>query len=395
MLGNKISEILGIAPVVGDSMSDTVKKVKDKVSEESDKIEAEAEETRKNFLAGLKERGAELLGTKVNEEDDFEDEDLNEGADDSIEIEEIIPEDDAKPTPEEIAEFDEAVDQATGIDYDGNINNLEKAENDSQAEESADVPDVSTEEKIEEIKEAQSRFGESILGILSRTKPVIEEEDKMMEELNFYDEIRDMIYDYDRSGIMDVRLEDYLKRTVAKDANFCMTFINEYFAQFIDKNPDLITLFFDNYIEDMIRSNPNWIPRIQDIIEQVADEQMNIRVGWIRALDRNDKVYSTLDEAKSDLSPVLQEFVNEFSTDPESFFDKIWQEVNKDGEEIRRLTEDEVREYIANFRGDRNVLAKLLLIEDKKPEKKEKNSQKTQSKKQPASKGKTSPKKTE
>ena len=91
----------------------------------------------------------------------------------------------------------------------------------------------------------------------------------------------------------------------------------------------------------------------------------------------------------------MQEFVNEFSTDPASFFVKIWQEVSKDGEEIRRLTEDEVREYIANFRGDRDVLAKLLLIEDKKPEKKEKNSQKTQSKKQPASKGKTSPKKTE
>ena len=368
MLGNKISEMLGIAPVVdpesNEAMSNAVQKVKDKVSEEADKVEAEAEENRKDFLAGLKERGAELLGTKADEEEDLEDEDFDDEVGSDIKIEEITPEDDAKPTPEEIAEFDEAVDQATDIDNDDYINNLEKAENDSQAEESADAPDVSTEEKIEEIKEAQSRFGDSVLGILSRTRPVIEEEDKMMEELNFYDEIRDMIYDYDRTGIMDVRLEDYLKRTVAKDANFCMEFINEYFAQFIEKNPDLITLFFDNYIEDMIRNNPNWIPRIQDIIEQVADEQMNIRVGWIRALDRNDKVYSTLDEAKSDLSPVLQEFVNEFSTDPDSFFVKIWQEVSKDGEEIRRLTEDEVREYIANFRGDRNVLAKLLLIED-------------------------------
>lgn len=196
-----------------------------------------------------------------------------------------------------------------------------------------------------------------------------------MENLNFYDNIRDMIYDFDRTGAMDPRLEDYFERTIAKNGDLALAFIKTYFIEFIEKNPEVVNSLLEANLKAIIKHDPDkWIPELDEVIADIANDRMNIRVGFVRNVARNDKVYSTLDEAKADLPRDLDEVVTrlsqEYTLDEDKFFDQIWQEIGPDGEEVRRLTESEVRDYVANFRGDKEALKKLLhLPDDKKPEK--------------------------
>lgn len=185
-----------------------------------------------------------------------------------------------------------------------------------------------------------------------------------MEERNFYDEIGDMAYEYDRTGTMDVRLEDWIQRTAAKDKDLCFQFINNYFLEYIENNGDLIPVFFDNYIEDMLRKNPDWIPKLDKMIVSAANDAMNIKVGFIRRIQPNDAVYNTLSEAKADIPDDLHNLAKELTLSEDTFFDKIWQEVSPDGEEIRRLTRDEVKQYVSDFRGDKDVLIRVLQLND-------------------------------
>lgn len=381
---SKLLEVLGIAPV---EETEEVKAVKAAKKEASKKVETEKED--KTFLETIKDLGKEV--SKISEgkaDEEVAEEELTE---DELIEDEFDAAEDAEPTEEELAEFDAIYDGSVRPDSD-----RDRDYEDIIAEEAErEKIDRVSEEKIEEIKKNQERLGNSILGILRDSRPVIEEEDKMMEERNFYDEIGDMAYEYDRTGLMDVRLEDYIMRTAAKDKDMCLAFIDNYFQEYIEKNGKMVPIFFEHYLEDMLRQNPDWIPKVEEMIVRAAEDSMNIHVGFIRRVQPDDIIYSTLAEAKANIPGDLLNLAKELVLNEDTFFDKIWQEVGKDGEEIRRLTEDEVRDYIKNFRGDKTVLAKLLLIEDKEPEKKEKNAPKTQPKEQTASKGKPSPKKAE
>lgn len=379
---SKVLEILGIAPIVeteevkafNDAKATGAEKVAEKIAEDDSKmvntVEQLEEKERKSFVGGLKNRGAKLREKRakdadradfdaavaemasIDDTDDDEDDSIIESTEDSTE--------DSIDEPTETVSTEDSGDDSEDI----------RAAIRDDIEEAAKMatikpdeePDIVSEDKIEEIKQNIESRADSVIDILKNSRPVISEEETQMEERNFYDEIGDMAYEYDRTGTMDVRLEDYIKRTAAKDKDLCFQFINNYFLEYIENNGDLIPAFFDNYIEDMLRKNPDWIPKLDEKIVNAANDSMNIKVGFVRRIQPNDVVYDTLAEAKEDMPYDLHNLAMELTLAEESFFEKIWQEVSPDGEEIRRLTEPEVKQYIATFRGDKDVLAKLLQV---------------------------------
>lgn len=380
---SKVLEILGIAPIeeteevkaFNDAKATGAEKVAEKIAEDDAKkvntVEQLEEKERKSFVGGLKSRGAKLSEKRakdadradfdaavaemanIDDTDDDEDDSIIESTEDSTEdsIDEPTETVSTKNTGDK--DYEDILEEIRG-----DIEEAAKMATIKPDEE----PDVVSEDKIEEIKQNIESRADSVIDILKNSRPVISEEETQMEERNFYDEIGDMAYEYDRTGTMDVRLEDYIKRTAAKDKDLCFQFINNYFLEYIENNGDLIPVFFDNYIEDMLRKNPDWIPKLDEKIVNAANDSMNIKVGFVRRIQPNDVVYDTLAEAKEDMPYDLHNLAMELTLAEESFFEKIWQEVSPDGEEIRRLTEPEVKQYIATFRGDKGVLAKLLQV---------------------------------
>ena len=380
---SKVLEILGIAPIeeteevkaFNNAKATGAEKVAEKIAEDDakmvDTVEQLAEEERKSFVGGLKNRGAKLrdklsrdadradFDAAVEEMANIDDTDDEDSTEESTEE----PTDDSADEPTETVSTKDSGDK----DYEdileeirGDIKEAAKMATIKPDEE----PDVVSEEKIEEIKQSIESRADSVIDILKNSRPVISEEETQMEERNFYDEIGDMAYEYDRTGTMDVRLEDYIKRTAAKDKDLCFQFINNYFLEYIENNGDLIPVFFDNYIEDMLRKNPDWIPKLDKMIVSAANDAMNIKVGFVRRIQPNDAVYSTLSEAKADIPDDLHNLARELTLSEDTFFDKIWQEVSPDGEEIRRLTRDEVKQYVSDFRGDKDVLIRVLQLND-------------------------------
>ncbi len=381
---SKVLEILGIAPIVETEEVKAVKnakatgaeKVAEKIAEDDAKmantVEQLEEEERKSFVGGLKSRGAELREKRAKEADraDFDAavaemaniDDTDDDEDDSIiESTEDSTEDSIDEPTETVSAEDSGDDsEDIRIAIRDDIEEAAKMATIKPDEE----PDLVSEDKIEEIKQSIESRADSVIDILKNSRPVISEEETQMEERNFYDEIGDMAYEYDRTGVMDVRLEDYIKRTAAKDKDLCFQFINSYFLEYIENNGDLIPVFFDNYIEDMLRKNPDWIPKLDEKIVNAANDSMNIKVGFVRRIQPNDVVYSTLAEAIEDMPYDLHNLAMELTLTEESFFEKIWQEVSPDGEEIRRLTRDEVKQYVSDFRGDKDILIRILQLND-------------------------------
>ncbi len=396
------SEILGIAPITkkDDEAAETIEKVSKKVSEEAEKLEKEAQETKASFIEKMKEKPNEAPQETTSEED-IVDEDIN-------------LDNDPEPTPEEIEEFEKLVNQASSDDKSEEESEEESKDHpsdeqsdDEQSEDESETV-ASAEEKptetIEAIKQRHNAFVSEVLDSLKGIKPPVEEEEEpKMEDLSFYNNIPQYVYNYDNTGIMDIRLENYLKRTIAKDANLAYAFIDEYLLEFINKNPDTGLILVSAYLEDIIRANPDILPEIDAIAARVAEDSMNIKVGFERTVARDGKIYDTLQEGIADMSTELTEALAainvEFQKTYEDYFEKIWIQVDKSGEEVRRLTEEEVRDYIANFRGDKDALRKTLKIEEKAPEKAknpQNNKKQAQPKKEPkAPKGSKESKKAE
>ncbi|MBR5621282.1 hypothetical protein IKW75_02260 [Candidatus Saccharibacteria bacterium] len=367
---SKFLEILGIAPVEETEEMKAVEavkkqakeKVEDKKAAEKekaeekvvDKKEAEEEENRSSFVSNLFALGKEAAKkAKETETDDDEVEEIEED-ESSDEI------DDSEPTEEEIAEFDAAYDHNAKPDQDYEDILDVMAEASKKADIKPGEPDRVSEDRIEEIKQSIENRSRCVLDILRDAKPIISEEEQQMEERRFYDEIGDLAYEYDRTGVMDVRLGDYIKRTAAKDKDLCLSFINDNFLEYIEKNGELIPLFFENYLEDIIRQNPDWISKLDEMIVRVSEDTMNIHAGYIRRVHPDGVVYCTLGEAKANIPEDLHRMAQELTLNEDNFFDLIWEEIPRDGGEPRRMTKEEVEHYVINFRGDKDTLAKLL-----------------------------------
>lgn len=176
-----------------------------------------------------------------------------------------------------------------------------------------------------------------------------------MKPKKVYDNLGDVAFEADRTGQASEELESYIFQTLDTNPALCEKIVAQYFDDYLASRPDLIDTIVACNFEDYLKRNPEDIDKAERVIVRVSNANINVALRFV------DSVSGTRFETKAEATASIQEHVK-YGANPDDIIKKeyFWKD-----DPDRVLTEAEVRDYIANFPGDKKKLKKKLQYEDK------------------------------
>ena len=229
-----------------------------------------------------------------------------------------------KELEEDLAEgVEEVTDQASETDDTNDV--TEDSVVDTVKEEAEEVEETEEAEEAEETEPAPE------------PQEIHEPQPCKMRKREFYDGIGDIAYEFDRTGVLKVDLKSYI-------------------LSVIERREDLQDDIISRYLGDFIGRHEEAIPKLDDLITSAADYYNKVDVRFINP--KNGKSYNNWEDAVDSISEMI-----EYGVKPENVFEKHYFWVDQPDDE---LTEQELQDYVSDFRGDIEVLKKKLFIDNSK-----------------------------
>ena len=287
----------------------------------------------------FKEAGKKFLGITGHEppenpapQDEKTDEEIKEIDEGFKTLEELEAEKEKKleeELEEDLAEgVEEVTDQASETDDTNDV--TEDSVVDTVKEEAEETEETEEAEEAEETEEAPEPQEPQEPQELHEPQPC------KMRKREFYDGIGDIAYEFDRTGVLKVDLKSYI-------------------LSVIERREDLQDDIISRYLGDFIGRHEEAIPKLDDLITSAADYYNKVDVRFTDP--KNGKSYNTWEDAVDSISEMI-----EYGVKPENVFEKHYFWVDQPDDE---LTEQELEDYVSDFRGDIEVLKKKLFIEEK------------------------------
>lgn len=291
----------------------------------------------------IKEAGKKLLGITGHEAPE---DPAPQGEKDDEEIKEIDEIDEGFKTLEELeAEREKALEKELEEDLAEGVEEVQAEENqDSTSEKDAtnDVTEDSVVDTVKEEAEETEEKEETEEAEETEPAPVLQEPQELhepqpykMRKREFYDGIGDLAYEFDRTGVLKVDLKSYLLSVVERREDIQDDIIRRYLGDFLGRHEEAI-------------------PTLDSLITSAADYYVKVDVRFTN--QKNGKSYNTWEDAVDSISEMI-----EYGVKPENVFEKHYFWVDRPDVE---LTDEELEDYVSDFRGDVAVLKKKLFIEE-------------------------------
>ena len=261
--------------------------------------------------------------------------------------EEIKEIDEGFKTLEELeAEEEEALEKELEEDLAEGVEEVQAEENQDSTSEDA-IDDVIEDSVVDTVKEAEEAEETEEAEEVEETEPAPalqepqepqepqETQPYKMRKREFYDGIGDLAYEFDRTGVLKVDLKNYLLSVIQRREDLQDDIIREYLGDFIGRHEDAIQA-------------------LDDLITRAADYYVKVGVRFTNP--KNGKTYNTWEDAVDSISEMI-----EYGVKPEEVFEKHYFRIDDPDVE---LTEQELQDYVSDFRGDIEVLKKRLFINE-------------------------------
>ena len=288
----------------------------------------------------IKEAGKKLLGITGHEAPE---DPAPQGEKTEEKIKEI---DEGFKTLEELeAEREEALEKELEEDLAEGVEEVQAEENQDSTSEKDATNDVTEDSVVDTVKEEaeeteETEEAEPAPALQEPQEPqepqeLQEPQPCKMRKREFYDGIGELAYEFDRTGVLKIDLKSYLLSVVERREDIQDDIIRSYLGDFIGRHEEAI-------------------PKLDDLITSAADYYVKVDVRFTNP--KNGKSYNTWEDAVGSISEII-----EYGVKPENVFEKHYFWIDHPDIE---LTEQELQDYVSDFRGDIEVLKKKLFIDN-------------------------------